>query len=130
MTDQEPTGTDGDLPATRDQVAELIEVVRHLAETNTWRKVGWAVLWAVVGLFVVISVTNVMLYRQVKTSASCRASFAAARADALDDWIRALPANTPKTPADLAKAEEISQIKRLAHLKVSDQYTNAVQNHC
>lgn len=130
MSAQGHTGNDGDLPATRDQVTELIAAVNHLAETNTWRKVARVALGIGIVALLILSLSNVALYRQVKNTATCRTSFATARADALDDWIRALPAETPSTKAELDRATQISQIKRLAYLKVSDQYTDAVQHNC
>lgn len=112
------------------EIRALRDDVRHLAETNTWRRIGRIVL--AVGLVVILGlcVSNIILYRQIRDTANCRVSLAVARADALDDWIRIFPSTQPKTPAEQAALQRLSNARRLAYLQVSDEYTAAVRHNC
>lgn len=112
------------------EIRGLRDDVRHLAETNTWRRIGRIVV--AVGLVVILGlcVSNIILYRQIRDTANCRVSLAVARADALDDWIRIFPSTQPKTPAEQAALQRLSNARRLAYLQVSDEYTAAVKHSC
>jgi hypothetical protein len=130
MPPLEPISDNDVRPVTRGQTERLIAATERLADSNTWRKAARVLLaLGMVGLLA-LGVSNFLLYQQVKAQASCRSVFAAARANALDDWIRALPSTTPKTPAELKQIQQVSQAKRLAYLKVSDQYLDAVRHSC
>lgn len=131
------TEADDERPVTRGQMerlteltAQAIQTTERLADTNSWRKLSQVVLVAVVAAVTVLSVTNYLLYRQVQNTASCRTSFATARADALDDWIRTFPTTPPTTAAGVEQLRELSAVKQAAYLKVSNQYLDAVKNHC
>jgi cytochrome c-type biogenesis protein CcmH/NrfG len=118
-----------DQAVTREQTERLIAATERLADTNSWRKISQGVLVCVVAAVAALSVTNYLLYRQVQSTASCRANFAAARADALDDLVRTIPVGRPTT-AEQARAATEFAIKQQAYLKVSDQYTDAVRHNC
>lgn len=132
-----PIDPDDERPITRGQAERLIGATQdavastnRLADTNSWRRFSQIVLVCVVAAVAVLSVTNYLLYRQVQNTASCRTSFATARADALDDWIRSFPTTPPKTAAEQEQVRALSAAKQAAYLKVSNQYINAVKDHC
>lgn len=112
------------------EIRGLRDDVRHLAETNTWRRIGRIAL--AVGLVVILAlcVSNIVLYLQIRATANCRSHLAVARADALDEWIRIYPDSPPKDPAETVALARMSKVKRLAYLQASDKYTAAVQHNC
>lgn len=123
MTVREPTGNDGDRPATSRQVDELITVVNHLAYTNSWRKIGRVALVGLVAGLLILSASNVFLYLRTVSDASCIRRWAVAtsvrsavltdgRRD-LDDATNALILTAIPDP-NTSRAQQIERFNSIA----------------
>lgn len=150
--------TDAEAVAAADRLALVVDGLREDVKgaTAAFEKSSRRTRWFVAGLAVlVIAVGGLALQNHStanhvaqqtaisKAQADCQRVYLNAnaarsnvllplsndRADALDEWIRALPDTAPKTPGELAALQLLSQRKRLIYLKASDAYQNALQTN-